>query len=113
LKVLEILSASTELADRVKDNTRYFRESLASTGFEILGEDHPISPVLLGDAALSQQFSEKLLERGIYAIGFFFPVVPQERARIRTQISAAHTREHLDQALEAFVAVGRELGVIQ
>lgn len=113
LKVLEILSASTELADRVKDNTRYFRESLASTGFEILGEDHPISPVLLGDAALSQQFSEKLLERGIYAIGFFFPVVPRERARIRTQISAAHTREHLDQALEAFVAVGRELGVIQ
>jgi len=111
LKVLEILNASTELADRVKENTRYFREGIASTGFEILGEDHPISPVLLGEASLAQKFSEKLLEKKIYAIGFFFPVVPQGRARIRTQISAAHTRDHLDQALEAFVAVGRELGL--
>lgn len=111
LKVLEILTASTELADRVKDNTRYFREGIASTGFEILGKDHPISPVLLGDAALSQKFSEKLLEKNIYAIGFFYPVVPQGRARIRTQISAAHTRDHLDQALEAFVEAGRELGL--
>ena len=111
LKVLEILTASTELADRVKDNTRYFREGIASTGFEILGKDHPISPVLLGDAALSQKFSGKLLEKNIYAIGFFYPVVPQGRARIRTQISAAHTRDHLDQALEAFVETGRELGL--
>ncbi|MEN8870925.1 MAG: glycine C-acetyltransferase [Akkermansiaceae bacterium] len=110
LKVLEILSASTELADRVKDNTKYFRDNLASTGFEILGKEHPISPVLLGDAGLSQQFSAKLLEKNIYAIGFFFPVVPQGKARIRTQISAAHTRDHLDQALEAFVSVGRDLG---
>ena len=111
LKVLEILTASTELADRVKANTRYFREGIASTGFEILGKDHPISPVLLGEASLAQQFSEKLLEKNIYAIGFFFPVVPQGRARIRTQISAAHTQDHLDQALEAFVEVGRELGL--
>ncbi len=111
LKVIELLSESNELADRVKANTRYFREGLATTGFEILGEQHPISPVLLGDAELSQQFSAKLLERGIYAIGFFFPVVPRGKARIRTQISAAHTREHLDRALEAFIAVGRELGV--
>jgi len=111
LKVLEILTASTGLADRVKENTRYFREEIASTGFEIMGKEHPISPVLLGDAALSQQFSEKLLEKNIYAIGFFFPVVPQGRARIRTQISAAHTRDHLDQALEAFVSVGKELGL--
>ena len=111
LKVLELLTESTELADRVKDNTKYFRENLASTGFDILGKEHPISPVLLGDADLSQQFSAKLLDRNIYAIGFFFPVVPQEKARIRTQISAAHTTEHLDQALEAFIAVGRELGV--
>ena len=111
LKVLEILTASTELADRVKENTRYFREGLASTGFEILGEDHPISPVLLGDASLAQKFSEKLLEKKIYAIGFFFPVVPQGRARIRTQISAAHTRDHLDQALDAFIEVGKELGI--
>jgi len=111
IKVLELLSASNELADRVKDNTRYFRESLATTGFEILGEQHPISPVLLGDAELSQQFSAKLLDRGIFAIGFFFPVVPRGKARIRTQISASHTRDHLDQALDAFVSVGRELGV--
>lgn len=111
LQVLEILTASTELADRVKENTRYFREGIASTGFEILGKDHPISPVLLGDAALSQEFSGKLLEKNIYAIGFFYPVVPQGRARIRTQISAAHTRDHLDQALEAFVETGRELGL--
>ncbi|MFT6181818.1 MAG: glycine C-acetyltransferase [Akkermansiaceae bacterium] len=113
LKVLEILTASTELADRVKENTKYFRDNLASTGFEILGEQHPISPVLLGEAELSQQFSAKLLERKIYAIGFFFPVVPQGKARIRTQISAAHTKNHLDQALEAFIEVGRELGVCQ
>ena len=99
------------MADRVKKNTKYFRDGLASTGFEILGEEHPISPVLLGEAELSQQFSMKLLERNIYAIGFFFPVVPQGKARIRTQISAAHTKDHLDQALEAFVEVGRELGV--
>ena len=111
LKVLELLNASTELADRVKENTRYFREGIASTGFEIMGKDHPISPVLLGEATLAQQFSEKLLEKNIYAIGFFYPVVPQGRARIRTQISAAHTRDHLDQALEAFAEVGKELGI--
>ncbi|MDG2399593.1 MAG: glycine C-acetyltransferase [Akkermansiaceae bacterium] len=111
LKVLELLTESTELADRVKGNTKYFRDNLASTGFDILGKEHPISPVLLGDADLSQQFSAKLLEKNIYAIGFFFPVVPQEKARIRTQISAAHTTDQLDQALEAFVAVGRDLGV--
>jgi glycine C-acetyltransferase len=111
LKVIELLTASTELADRVKENTRYFRENLASTGFEVLGDEHPITPVLLGDAALSQTFSEKLLEEKVYAIGFFYPVVPKGKARIRTQISAAHTRDHLDRALEAFVKVGRELGV--
>ena len=111
LKVLELLSASTELADRVKENTRYFRDGLSSTGFEILGSEHPISPVLLGDAELSQKFSAKLLEKNVYAIGFFFPVVAQGKARIRTQISAAHTRDHLDQALDAFISVGRELGL--
>ncbi len=111
LKVLEILTASNELADKVKENTDYFRKNLASTGFEILGDQHPISPVLLKDATLAQEFSRKLLEKNIYAIGFFFPVVPKERARIRTQISAAHTKDHLDQALEAFQSVGKELGV--
>jgi len=112
LKVFELLESSTELADRVKDNTAYFREAMAQTGFRIAGADHPITPVMLGDAALSQRFAEKLLECGVYAIGFFYPVVPQDAARIRTQISAAHTREHLDRAVEAFIRTGRELGVI-
>ena len=112
LKVFELLESSTELAGRVKDNTAYFREAMAQTGFRIAGADHPITPVMLGDAALSQRFAEKLLERGVYAIGFFYPVVPQDAARIRTQISAAHTREHLDRAVEAFIRTGRELGVI-
>ena len=112
LKVFEMLTASTELADRVKENTAYFRNAMAGTGFTIAGKDHPISPVMLGDAALSQRFADGLLERGIYAICFFYPVVPQGKARIRTQISAAHTREQLDRGIEAFVATGRELGVI-
>lgn len=112
LKVFEILGASTELADRVKDNTAYFRSAMAGTGFTIAGKDHPISPVMLGDAALAQRFSERLLEHGVYAVGFFYPVVAQGKARIRTQISAAHTRDQLDRGIEAFVATGRELGVI-
>ena len=112
LKVLEILTASTELANRVKANTKYFRENIASTGFTVSGDVHPITPVILGDAKLSQDFSAKLLEKGIYAIGFFFPVVPKDTARIRTQISAAHTQEHLDQALQAFTETGQELGII-
>ena len=112
LKVFELLESSTELADRVKDNTAYFREAMAQTGFRIAGADHPITPVMLGDATLSQHFAEKLHERGVYAIGFFYPVVPKDTARIRTQISAAHTREHLDRAVEAFIRTGRELGVI-
>lgn len=112
LAVFELLEASTELADRVKSNARYFRDAMAGTGFTIAGKDHPISPVMLGDAALSQQFSAKLLDHGVYAIGFFFPVVAQGAARIRTQISAAHTKDQLDQGIEAFVKVGKELGVI-
>ena len=112
IKVFEMLTASTELADRVKDNTAYFRNAMAGTGFTIAGKDHPISPVMLGDAALAQRFADKLLESGVYAVGFFYPVVPQGKARIRTQISAAHTREQLDQGIEAFVRTGKELGVI-
>jgi len=112
LKVLEMLEASTELADRVKDNTTYFRNAMAQTGFTIAGKDHPISPVMLGDAARSQKFADALLERGVYAVGFFYPVVPQGKARIRTQISAAHTRGQLDQGIDAFVATGKALGVI-
>jgi len=112
LKVFEMLEASNELAERLKENTAYFRKAMAGTGFTLGGTTHPICPVMLGDAALSQRFAEKLLDNGVYAIGFFHPVVPQGAARIRTQISAAHTREQLDRGVEAFVRAGRDLGVI-
>ena len=112
LKVFELLESSTGLADRVKENTAYFREAMARTGFRIAGADHPITPIMLGDASLSQRFAEKLLEHGVYAIGFFYPVVPRDSARIRTQISAAHTTDHLDRAVDAFTRTGRGLGVI-
>jgi glycine C-acetyltransferase len=112
LKVFELLRESTGLADKVKENTRYFREAMAQTGFTIAGRDHPISPVMLGDAALSQRFADMLLDHGVYAIGFFYPVVAQGKARIRTQISAAHSREQLDQGIDAFVKTGKALGVI-
>lgn len=112
LKVFEMLESSTELAERLKRNTVYFREAMAGTGFSIGGADHPITPIMLGDAALSQRFAQKLLEYGVYAIGFFYPVVPHETARIRTQISAAHTTEQLDRAVEAFAKTGRQMGVI-
>jgi len=112
LKVFEMLEASTELADRVKDNAAYFRNAMSQTGFTIAGKDHPISPVMLGDATLSQKFADSLLDRGVYAVGFFYPVVPQGKARIRTQISAAHTRDQLDQGIDAFVETGKALGVI-
>lgn len=111
IKVLDMLEASTELRDRLEENARYFRSGMEKLGFDLGGKDHPIVPVMLGDAALSQKFANKLLERGIYAVGFFFPVVPRGAARIRTQISAAHTREQLDAALDAFAAVKEELGI--
>jgi len=111
LKVFELLDRSTELRDRVEENTRYFRDAMAAAGFELSGKDHPITPVMLGDAALSQRFSQELLNEGIYAIGFFYPVVPQGKARIRTQISAAHTRDMLEKAVGAFTTVKRRLGV--
>ncbi len=109
LKVLEMLSASTELRDRLEENTKYFREGMRKAGFAISEGEHPIVPVMLGDAKLAQEMSKRLLERGIYAIGFFFPVVPKGKARIRTQISAAHTREDLDKAIAAFAATYAEL----
>lgn len=109
IKVLEMLSSSTELRDRLEANTRYFREGMQQVGFDIPPGEHPIVPVMLGDAVLAQQMSQKLLERGIYAIGFFFPVVPKGKARIRTQISAAHTKEDLDRAIAAFAATHAEL----
>ncbi len=111
-KAFEMLSSAGELRERLAANTAYFREQMAARGFDIKPGVHPISPVMLYDAPLAQKFASRLLEEGIYAIGFFFPVVPKGQARIRTQMSAAHTREHLDRAIDAFTRIGRELGVI-
>ena len=109
IKVLDMLSNSTELRDKLEENTHYFRKGMRAAGFDVDEGDHPIVPVMLGDAVLAQNMSKKLLERGIYAIGFFFPVVPKGKARIRTQISAAHTREDLDKAIAAFAITYSEL----
>jgi glycine C-acetyltransferase len=111
-KVFDILSSSTELRDKLEDNTNYFKEKIVAAGFDVKEGDSPIVPIMLYDAALSQKFADLLLREGVYAIGFFYPVVPKGKARIRTQISAAHEKEHLDKAIAAFVKVGRELGVI-
>lgn len=112
IKAFEMLATAGDLRERLADNTRYFRERMTAAGFDIKPGVHPICPVMLYDAPLAQRFAERLLEEGIYAIGFFFPVVPQGKARIRTQMSAAHTREHLDRAIDAFTRIGRELGVL-
>ena len=113
IKAFEMLASAGELRERLRDNTAYFRERMTAAGFDIRPGVHPISPVMLYDAPLAQRFAERLLEEGIYAIGFFFPVVAKGQARIRTQISAAHTREHLDRAIDAFTRIGRELGVLK
>ena len=109
LKVLDMLEASTELRDRLEVNTHYFRQRMQENGFAVPEGDHPIVPVMLGDAVLAQKMSQRLLELDIYAIGFFFPVVPKGKARIRVQISAGHTRDDLDRAVSAFVQASREL----
>ncbi|BBO92612.1 glycine C-acetyltransferase [Desulfosarcina ovata] len=113
IAVLDLLEESSELLDRLRENSRYFRENMQSAGFRLVPGQHPIIPVMLGDARLAQKMAARMLEEGIYVVGFSFPVVPQGAARIRTQMSAAHTREHLDRAIDAFVKVGRELSVIQ
>ena len=113
IKAFEMLDAAGDLRTQLQENTRYFRERMTAAGFDIKPGVHPISPVMLYDAPLAQRFAERLLEEGIYAIGFFFPVVPKGQARIRTQISAAHTREHLDRAIDAFTRIGHELGVLK
>ena len=113
IKAFEMLDAAGDLRTQLVENTRYFRERMTAAGFDLRPGTHPISPVMLYDAKLAQRFAERLLEEGIYAIGFFFPVVAKEQARIRTQISAAHTREHLDRAIDAFTRIGRELGVLK
>ncbi len=111
LKVLELLSGSTELRDKLEANTKFFREGMGNLGFNILPGTHPICPVMLGDAALAGRFAEAMLAKGVYVIGFSYPVVPQGRARIRTQISAAHSRLHLEKAIHAFAEVKKEMGV--
>lgn len=111
-KVFEILSSNTELRDRLEENTKYFKERIVAAGFDIKPGDSPIVPIMLYDAALSQKFADALLKEGVYAIGFFFPVVAKGQARIRTQISSAHSKEDLDKAIAAFIKVGKELQVI-
>ncbi len=111
LKVLEIISQSTELRDKLMENTRYFREKIANLGLTVLPGEHPIVPIMLGDARLAQQMAEKLLQKGVYVIGFSYPVVPQGQARIRTQISAAHSREDLDFAIDKIGQTKAELGI--
>ena len=112
VKVLDMLEDGAELRQKLRDNSQYFRTEMEKLGFTLAGKDHAIIPVMLFDASLAQKFAEKMLEEGIYVIGFCFPVVPQGQARIRTQMSAAHDREHIDRLIAAFTKVGRELGVI-
>ncbi|HSJ67373.1 MAG TPA: glycine C-acetyltransferase [Anditalea sp.] len=112
IAVFDLLSRTTELRDKLETNTKYFREKMTEAGFDMKPGEHPIVPIMLYDAVLSQKMAEKLLEKGIYVIGFYYPVVPKGEARIRVQISAGHEREHLDAAINAFIEVGKELGVI-
>jgi glycine C-acetyltransferase len=112
IRAIDMLTESTDLRDQLAANTKYFREEMTAAGFDILPGDHPIVPVMLYDAPLAQQYASRLLEEGIYVIGFFYPVVPKGKARIRVQLSAAHTATQLDQAIAAFIKVGKELEVI-
>ena len=112
IEVLNLLSETTELRDKLEENTLYFRKSMTDAGFDIKPGEHPIVPVMLYDAKVSQEFAAKLLEKGIYVIGFYYPVVPKGEARIRVQVSAVHEKEHLDKAIEAFTEVGKKLGVL-
>jgi len=113
LKVLDVLKSSGDLIQRVHENGRYFRAEMEKRGFVLQPGEHPIVPVMLYDAPLALEFASRLLEEGVYVVGFCFPVVPQGKARIRTQMSAAHTREDLDFAVAAFEKVGKQLGVIK
>jgi glycine C-acetyltransferase len=113
IKVMELLSGSTALRDKLENNTRWFRKAMTEAGFDIIPGEHPIVPIMLYDAKLAQDFARALLSEGIYVIGFFYPVVPQGKARIRVQLSAAHEQEHLEKAVAAFTKVGKELGVIK
>jgi glycine C-acetyltransferase len=109
LRALELLTSSTELRDKLEDNTKYFRAALTERGLTIKPGTHPIVPIMIGDAALSQKFAARMLEKGVYVVGFFYPVVPHGTARVRTQVSAAHSREELERAVDAFAETNREL----
>jgi glycine C-acetyltransferase len=113
IKVIDLLSGSTALRDKLERNTQYFRKAMTAAGFDILPGEHPITPIMLYEAPLAQEFAARLLKEGIYVIGFFYPVVPKGKARIRVQISAAHEQEHLEKAVAAFTKVGKELGVVK
>lgn len=113
IKVLDLLTKSTALRDKLEENTKYFRTEMTKAGFDIIPGEHPIVPIMLYDAVLSQQMASKLLAEGIYVVGFYYPVVPQGKARIRVQISAGHERHHLEKAIAAFTKIGKELGVIK
>ncbi len=113
IEVMELLSSSTALRDKLEANTKWFRQAMTSAGFDIVPGEHPITPVMLYEAPLAQQFAKKLLDEGIYVIGFFYPVVPQGKARIRVQLSAAHEQAHLEKAVAAFTKVGKSLGVLK
>ena len=113
IAVLDMLSETTALRDKLEENTKYFRQKISEAGFDIKLGEHPIVPIMLYDAVIAQKMAEKLLEKGIYVVGFFYPVVPKGQARIRVQISAAHDKKHIDKAIAAFTEVGKELGVIK
>ena len=113
IAVLDMLTETTELRDKLEYNTKYFRTKMTDAGFDIKPGDHPIVPIMLYDAVLAQTMATRLLEEGIYVIGFFFPVVAKGQARIRVQLSAAHEQQHLDKAIAAFTKIGKELGVLK
>ena len=113
IAVFDLLSKTTELRDKLEVNTKYFREKISAAGFDVKPGEHPIIPIMLYDAVVSQKMAEKLLEKGIYVIGFYYPVVAKGQARIRVQISAGHSMDQLDHAIKSFIEVGKELGVIQ
>jgi glycine C-acetyltransferase len=113
MAVFDMISETTELRDRLEENTSHFREQMTAAGFDIKPGTHPIVPIMLGDAKLAHGVAHDMLDEGIYVIGFSYPVVPKEQARIRVQISAGHTREHLDKAIAAFIKVGKAHGVVR
>jgi glycine C-acetyltransferase len=112
IRVLDMLAESDHLREQLWDNSKHFRARMTEAGFTLAGADHAIIPVMLGDAKVASEFAERMMEEGVYVVGFSYPVVPKGQARIRTQMSAAHTREQLDRAIDAFIKVGKEMQLI-